>query len=137
MEVVLPPKHTGILYRYLRPLVPDGALHTEEPDGTDYDPDQLLILLLDAGQTGPQAHTYWNCLTTVEVRHPDRGVALQVARWVETQLRGVQLPSVYFISNLGNPTYTPDEERRIPIYAWTVEHRVRGELSSTDNPISL
>lgn len=137
MEVVLAPRHTSILYRYLRPLVPTGSLFTEEPDGTDYHPDQLLILLLDGGQTGPQAYTYWNCLTTVEVRHPDRSTALQHARYVEAQLRAIQLPGVFFLGNFGNPTYTPDEERRIPIYTWTVEHRVRGELSTTDSPFPL
>lgn len=126
-EIVLPPNFLSTLFRNLRTVLPEGTLVTEEPDGEDYDKDELLVILKDGGQSGPRFYTFWDCLTTVEVRHKSRAVALETARKVDGLLRGLQIPNASYISSLGNPTYSPDEERRIPAYSWTVEHRVRGE----------
>lgn len=132
-EIVFPPNSVSILYRYLLPFFPEGYLVTEEPDGEEYDKDQLLVIIKDGGQSGPRYYTFWDCLTTVEVRHASRGEALQVARKVDALLRGVSVPNVMYISSLGGPAYDPDEERRIPAYTWTVEHRIRGESTQIED----
>lgn len=133
-EIVLPPKNCGVFYRYLFPLLPEGSLVTEEPNSKAYNEKELLVILKDGGQSGPQYYTFWDCLTTIEVRHPVRGKALEVSRKVDALLRGAKIPDVMYISNLGCPTYNPyDEERRIPAYTWTVEHRIRGESTQIED----
>lgn len=126
-EIVLPPNHITTLFRYLRPLAPAGSLVSEEPDSGDYDASKVLIILRDGGQSGPLSYTFWDCLTTVEVRAAARTEALEVARKVDGLLRAITVPDIHYLSSLGNPAFMVDDERRIPTYSWTVQHRMRGE----------
>lgn len=132
-EILLPPNHVTFFFRYLNGLLPAGVVVTEEPDGEEYAQDSSLVIVKDGGQRGPVGYTFWDCLTTFEVRHADRGVALEMARKVDAVVRGVPDSDVHYLSSLNNPVFTPDAERRIPIYEWTVEHRFRGEKTAVED----
>ena len=132
-EIVLPPNHVTLFFQYLAPKFPAGVVVTEEPDGEDYNQEGLLVIVKDGGQSGPRGYTFWDCLTTIEVRDPDRRKALEVSRKIDGLLRGIPDTNVHYLSSLNNPTYLPDVERKIPAYSWTVEHLIRGESTQIED----
>lgn len=102
----------------------------EEPDFTDYDTAETVVLVQDGGGSGVRVEEISRSLLTFEVRAKSRGEASEVASRVEALVRSVweqEVPGIYYKGALGRPAWSPEIDRRIPAYIWTVEIWFRGE----------
>lgn len=131
-EIVLPPNHVAEVIRLLSQYFPKGTVRAEEPDSSTYDTKSLLILVKDGGSSKPAAHTYWSCMTTIEVRHGSRSEAKKVADTVDALLRAELKDDMSYVGSLNAPTYDPDLELNVPAYSFTQEHYIRGTKTSVE-----
>lgn len=127
-KVLTPPNHVALLIAYLTPFFVEGVVRAEEPDTADYDPESLLILVKDAGQSSPVAHTFWDCMTGLEVRHGDRSTAYAAAGKVDALLRVIPDSNIHYHRSLNSPQYDPEPEHGVPAYTWAIQYRVRGQV---------
>ncbi|WP_206064431.1 hypothetical protein [Rothia koreensis] len=116
--------------RYLRPYV--RRVEGGEPDGKDYDPDELIVIVQDGGGAGEYAYQLSDTRLTFEVRSGDRGLAADTATLVDALIRDWPYRSggVYYRGALSRPTFSPEADRRIPAYVWTVNLSFRGHSLS-------
>lgn len=103
-----------------------GRVEREEPD--DWNRDQLLILLKDAGGDGVFAHQWQDARVTVEVRHRSHSAAADAASYLESAIRAMEyeVHGLRYLGATSRPTYWPLAEERIPAYTWTVLLRIKG-----------
>lgn len=99
-----------------------------EPDGSDYDPDELIVIVQDGGGAGEYAYQLSDTRLTFEVRAGDRGLAAETATLVDALIRDwpYRAGGVYYRGALSRPTFSPEADRRIPAYVWTVNFAFRG-----------
>lgn len=99
-----------------------------EPDGSDYDPDELIVIVQDGGGAGEYAYQLSDTRLTFEVRAGDRGLAAETATLVDALIRDwpYRAGGVYYRGALSRPTFSPEADRRIPAYLWTVNFAFRG-----------
>lgn len=112
--------------RYLRPYVP--RVEGGEPDGKDYDPNELIVIVQDGGGVGEYAYQLSDTRLTFEVRSGNRSEASETASLVEALIRDwpYRAGGVYYRGALSRPTFSPEADRRIPAYVWTVNLSFRG-----------
>lgn len=111
---------------YLTPYV--RRVEGGEPDGKDYAPDELIVIVQDGGGGGEYSHQLSDTRLTFEVRAGDRGLAADTASLVDALIRDwpYRAGGVYYRGALSRPTFSPEPERRIPAYLWTVNLAFRG-----------
>lgn len=99
-----------------------------EPDGSDYDQDELIVIVQDGGGAGEYAYQLSDTRLTFEVRAGDRGLAAETATLVDALIRDwpYRAGGVYYRGALSRPTFSPEADRRIPAYVWTVNFAFRG-----------
>ena len=99
-----------------------------EPDGSDYDPDELIVIVQDGGGAGEYAYQLSDTRLTFEGRAGDRGLAAETATLVDALIRDwpYRAGGVYYRGALSRPTFSPEADRRIPAYVWTVNFAFRG-----------
>lgn len=131
-EILLPPNHIAMMVKFLAPYFPKGAVRADEPTSASYDPKSLLILVKDGGASSPQAHTFWHCMSTFEVRHGNRTEAKKFADKVDALLRADISDDLTYLGSLNAPTFDPELELGVPSYSFTMEHAVRGIKTTTE-----
>lgn len=111
---------------YLRPYV--RRVEGGEPDGKNYDPDELIVIVQDGGGSGEYAYQLSDARLTFEVRCGDRQEAAEAASLVEALVRDwpYRESGVYYRGALSRPTFSPEADRRLPAYVWTVNLAFRG-----------
>lgn len=111
---------------YLEPYV--RRVVGGEPDGKDYDPDELIVIVEDGGGSGEYAHQLSDVRLTFDVRSGNRSEASAEASRVDALVRdwSFRAPGVYYRGALSRPTFQPEADRRIPAYVWTVNLTFRG-----------
>lgn len=116
--------------RYLKPYV--RRVEGGEPDGKDYDPEELIVIVQDGGGAGEYAYQLSDTRLTFEVRSGDRGLAADTATLVDALIRDwpYRAGGVYYRGALSRPTFSPEADRRIPAYVWTVNLSFRGHSLS-------
>lgn len=115
----------SLAYRYLDKYFPEKVALEEEPD--DYDK-SLLIIIKDGGGPGVYAYQLTEARLTFEVRSESIKEAAETASLVDALVREWEnrQPGVYLKQQLSRPQYSPEADRRIPAYEWTVNFLFRG-----------
>ena len=129
-EVVLPPNHVSLIIKLLSPYFPKGSVRAEEPSGDRYDAQALMILVKDGGQSAVKDYAFWDCLTSLEVRHGSRSEAKTYADKADALLRSFD--ELRYIGSLNAPTYDPEPELSVPAYTWTMRHMLRGTPTTVE-----
>lgn len=119
---------------YLSNFYPNVA--SQEPDGTDYQPEAEYVLVKDAGGRGVRGYAYQDARLSFETRAPDRGRASEIAAEVSGLLRQWRDDdsSVIVLDDNDTPKYFPDEERHIEAYTFMYGFSFRGK-KKTVNPL--
>jgi hypothetical protein len=107
-----------------------GEVEREEPDGFDYESGGVLILVRDGGGSGEYAHQLSDVRLTFDVRSgvERQREAAEAASLVDALVRDwpYRAGGVYYRGALSRPMYSPEADRRIPAYVWTVNLSFRG-----------
>ena len=100
----------------------------EEPDGYTYD--GVLVLIHDGGGAGEYSRQLSDTRLTFDVRAgPERQRdAAEAASLVDALVRdwSYREGGVYYRGALSRPTFSPEADRRLPAYVWTVNLAFRG-----------
>lgn len=129
-ELIIPVDPVARAISYLRGLFPDVRFAIDVPSNWDWDLDKTLAVVVDVGGAGPMSVVLDDVFLMVEVSNQDGIEASRVAREIYAQLRHWQWVErgVAWKSSLQRPTYTPDDETKVPSYSMTVNLRFKSEV---------
>lgn len=129
-EVIIPVDPVAEAITYLRGLFPEVRFAIDVPSDWDWETSQTLAVVVDVGGAGPVGIVLDDVFLMVEVSNLDGELASRVAREIYGHLRNWQNVDrrVAWKSSLQRPTYTPDDDTKVPGYSLTVNIRFRAEV---------
>lgn len=129
-ELIIPVDPVARAIAYLRGLFPDVKFAIDVPSNWDWDLGNTLAVVVDVGGAGPMSVVLDDVFLMVEVSNQDGIEASRVAREIYARLRHWQWVErgVAWKSSLQRPTYTPDDETKVPSYSMTVNLRFKSEI---------